>query len=165
MRTKVLPVVLLAALLGGGLAGCTEPDAPATTPAGTTTPVPTSTPEVEAPSTGATDGPATPDDDAGAPAPDAGSAPAPAPVPESEADGWTDETAYQACVAHATETEGAGYTWSVRAGQTMVYQDGRRTIDVAGIYTGGDVGVANVVYRCTLDGGPSDPRIDGAVVR
>lgn len=163
MRTKVLPVVVLAAVLAGGLAGCTEPEAPETTPAATGTPVPTSTPEVEAPATGATDDPAVPSGDAGAPAPDAGSAPAP--VPESEADGWTDETAYQACVAHATETEGAGYTWSVRAGQTMVYQDGRRTIDVAGIYTGGDVGVANVVYRCVLDGSPSDPRLDGAVVR
>lgn len=169
MRTKVLPLTLVLALAGVALTGCTgDEDDPSSTPGATTSPTATASP---APAPGPTDdagdgdqgGDGSGGGDAGTGQGDAGSTPRP--VPDAEAEGWTDETAYQACVGHATETEGGEYTWSVRAGQTMVYQGGDRTIDVTGIFTGGDVGVANVVYRCVLGGTPGAPELTGQVVR
>ena len=172
MRTPVLPAVLLVVLAATTLTGCTGgPEGPSPSATATASSGPSGTP------TGSPSPSAPPSPSASAPA-DGGTAPAPAPepapgavteapepVPEASAAGWTDDSAYEACVEHATETLGAGYTWGVRAGQTMVYQGGDRTIDVAGIYTGGDVGVAHVVHRCVLGGSPSAPELTGGLVR
>ena len=170
MRTPVLPAVLLVVLAVGTLTGCTDgPGGPSPSTTATASSGPPSTPS-SSPSAPASPSASAPADGGTAPAPapapvpDAG-ADAPEPVPEASAAGWTDDSAYEACVEHATETLGAGYTWSLRAGQTMVYQGGDRTIDVAGIYTGGDVGVANVVHRCVLGGSPSAPQLTGGLVR
>ena len=164
MRTTVLPAILLVVLAGGALTGCTSgPDGPSASPSRSAVATPTGPADPATPSPSA---PAADDGAAPAPVPDPGpGGTAPEPVPSASAAGWTDDSAHEACVEHATETEGAGYTWSVRDGQTMVYQGGEPTIDVAGIYTGGDVGVANVVYRCVLGGEPSSPRLSGGLVR
>lgn len=171
MRTTVLPAILLVVLAGGALTGCTSgPDGPTASPRSSPSPSRSATASPTGPTDPATASPSTPAEDDAAPAPAPVPDPGPGgttpePVPSASAAGWTDASAHEACVEHATETEGAGYTWSVRDGQTMVYQGGERTIDVAGIYQGGDVGVANVVYRCVLGGEPSAPQLSGGLVR
>ncbi|WP_423918473.1 hypothetical protein ACPEEZ_10465 [Frigoribacterium sp. 2-23] len=89
----------------------------------------------------------------------------PVPVPTASAAGWTDDTAYQACVTEATSSQGADYTWSPRSSQVLVTTGSDKTMDVAGIYTGGDVGVANVTFRCVVGGTPGAPELSGSVLR
>ena len=96
------------------------------------------------------------------PAPEPTSAP---PVPTTGADAWTDDTGYAACVEHAGTDLEAGYTWYPRTTQALVAGSDGTTIDITGVFTGGDVGVANVTYGCVLGGTQAAPEISGALVR
>jgi len=142
--TKQTAVLAVAAGLVLVLSGCTGSDAPAPTSSATATGGASSSP-------GGTE-----------PADEPSSA---APVPTAGADAWTDETAYEACVAAADAELEPGYTWAARSTQTLVAVDGGVSIDITGIFTGGDVGVANVTFRCQLTGDRSSPQVTGEIVR
>ncbi|NRD25404.1 hypothetical protein [Frigoribacterium sp. VKM Ac-2836] len=158
MTNRALIAVLTAGALTLTLSACTSgDDDPAPTVSSFS---PTSTASPSAPDTGAeTTAPTVPADDP------VDAAETPVPVPADQADGWTDARAYDACRNEATRSQGADYTWNDRSSQILVQGSTGRTIDVAGLYTGGDVGVANVTYRCVVGGTPDSPQLSGAVVR
>ena len=154
-RALVVTVALGAALalsgcVGGGDAG------PSSTPtrSATTSASPSASPPASpSPSTSAE------------PAPGEGAtSAAPAPQPSSGTPDWSDETAYQACVDSATTSLGGDYAWAARSSQALTGSGDARTIEITGQFTGGDVGVANVSYRCTIGGTPSAPVVTGALV-
>lgn len=158
-RVLVVTVALGAALaLSGCVAGGdTGPSSTPTRSASTSAPA--------SPSASASpSAPATPSTSA-EPAPGGGAtSAAPAPQPSSGTADWSDETAYQACVDSATTSLGGDYAWAARSSQALTGSGDARTIEITGQFTGGDVGVANVSYRCTVGGTPSAPAITGALV-
>ena len=147
--TKQTVALAVAAGLVLVLSGCTGSDGPTTTAAPTGSASATSGPSSSS-SSGTTE-----------PADEPSSA---APVPTSGGDAWTDETAYDACVAAADAELETGYTWAERTTQALVAADGGVSIDITGIFTGGDVGVANVTFRCVLTGDRSSPQVTGEIV-
>lgn len=156
MTYRALFTVLTVGALAVSLTACTGGDDESPSPTVSTF-SPSSTASPDAPDTGEqTDPPVGTGE---------GSVETPVAVPSSEADGWTDARAYDACRNEATRSQGADYTWNDRSSQVLVMSSAGRTMDVAGVYTGGDVGVANVVYRCVVDGTPSAPQLSGSVVR
>jgi hypothetical protein len=146
--TQKTVVLALAAGLVLALTGCTGSGGDASTPSPSSSASGSSSSVPSAPSTGE-------------PAPEPTSA---APVPTPDARAWTDETAYAACVETAEAQLEAGYTWAERSTQTLVPADGGVSMDITGIFTGGDVGVANVTFRCLLAGDQSSPQVTGALV-
>jgi hypothetical protein len=148
--TKQTAVLAVAAGLVLVLSGCTGSDEPAASPTPSRSATATGSPSPSSPSSGETE-----------PADEPSSA---APVPTAGADAWTDQTAYDACVEAADAELETGYTWADRSSQTLVAADGGVSIDVTGIFTGGDVGVANVKFRCLLTGDRSSPQVTGEIV-
>jgi hypothetical protein len=148
--TKQTAVLAVAAGLVLVLSGCTGSDEPAASPTPSRSATATGSPSPSSPSSGETE-----------PADEPSSA---APVPTAGADAWTDQTAYDACVEAADAELETGYTWADRSSQTLVAADGGVSIDVTGIFTGGDVGVANVTFRCLLTGDRSSPQVTGEIV-
>ncbi|KQS22697.1 hypothetical protein [Frigoribacterium sp. Leaf186] len=167
MTKRALLTVFTAGAVVLALAACTGGDAEPTPTLSSFTPTSTASPA--APDTGAeTTTPTPPSDDpsAGDPTDDGSAAvETPVPVPADQADGWTDARAYDACRNEATRSQGSDYRWNDRSSQILVQGSAGRSIDVAGLYSGGDVGVANVVYRCVVGGTPDAPQLSGTVVR
>ncbi len=149
--TKQTAVLAVAAGLVLVLSGCTGSGGP------TASPTPTSSASV----TGSPSPSSSPSPGETEPVDEPSSA---APVPTAGADAWTDQTAYDACVEAAGAELEAGYTWADRSTQTLVAADGGVSIDITGIFTGGDVGVANVTFRCLLTGDRSSPQVTGEIV-
>jgi hypothetical protein len=146
--TKQTVVLALAAGLVLGLTGCTGPDDATPSPTASSTSTAAASPSPSSP--GETE-----------PADEPSSA---APVPTAGADAWTDQTAYDACVEAADDELESGYTWADRSSQTLVAADGGVSIDITGIFTGRDVGVANVTFRCVLTGDRSSSEVTGEIV-
>lgn len=158
MTNRALIAMLTAGALALTLSACTSGDDDPTPTVSSFSPTSTASPS--APDTGAeTVAPTAPTDDPN------DTVETPVPVPSDQADGWTDARAYDACRNEATRSQGADYTWNDRSSQILVQGSGGRSIDVAGLYSGGDVGVANVTYRCTVGGTPDSPQLSGTVVR
>ncbi|ROS53015.1 hypothetical protein [Frigoribacterium sp. PhB24] len=164
MTNRALITVLTAGVLALTLSACTSgDDDPSPTVSSFS---PTSTASPPAPDTGAgATAPTTPMAPTESADDPVGTVETPVPVPADQADGWTDTRAYDACRNEAARSQGADYTWNDRSSQILVQGSGGRTIDVAGLYTGGDVGVANVTYRCAVGGTPDSPQLSGTVVR
>ena len=146
-------VLALTGCVGGGDSDPTStPTRSASVPSATSSPT-------DAPTPTASSGPPASDVPTADPAPVS-----PVPVPTDEAGGWTDDTAYDACVEAAGAALGEDYTWYPRSSQALFTAGAGLSIDVDGVFSGSDVGIAKVTFRCSVAGTPSSPQVSGEIV-